>query len=147
MIFDLEQASTPGSFACDIAIVGEGAVGLTMAEELAATGQHVLVLEAGGASLFRTLCGNATATCAGERVGNVGRNTLRADGIQNIDVGFIKNTRFGARNLQFRVEMFNATNTRNFGIPEGRVSSTNFLNQWGTDGGKRSIWVSARFTF
>jgi hypothetical protein len=105
------------------------------------------IIEAGGASLFRTLCGNPTATCAGERVGNVGRNTLRADGIQNIDVGFIKNTRFGARNLQFRVEMFNATNTRNFGIPEGRVSSTNFLNQWGTDGGKRSIWVSARFTF
>ena len=79
------------------------------------------IIAAGGASLFRTLCGNPTATCAGERVGNVGRNTLRADGIQNIDLGFIKNTRFGRTNLQFRVEMFNATNTRNFGIPEGRV--------------------------
>jgi hypothetical protein len=105
------------------------------------------IIAAGGAGLFRTLCGAPSATCAGERVGNVGRNTLRADGIQNIDVGFMKNTRFGARNLQFRVEMFNATNTRNFGIPEGRVSSTNFLNQWGTDGGKRTIWMSARFTF
>ncbi len=105
------------------------------------------ILEAGGRSLFRTLCGNPSATCAGERVGNVGRNTLRADGIQNLDLGFIKNTRFGRTNLQFRVEMFNATNTRNFGIPEGRVSSTNFLNQWGTDGGRRAIWTSARFTF
>lgn len=105
------------------------------------------IIAAGGSSLFRTLCGNPTATCAGERVGNVGRNTLRADGIQNIDIGFMKNTRFGSRNLQFRLEMFNATNTRNFGIPEGRVTSTNFLNQWGTDGGRRAIWASARFTF
>ena len=105
------------------------------------------VIEAGGASLFRTLCGNPSATCPGERVGNVGRNTLRADGIQQLDLGFIKNTRFGTKNLQFRIEMFNATNTRNFGIPEGRVTSTNFLNQWGTDGGKRTIWTSARFTF
>jgi hypothetical protein len=105
------------------------------------------IIAAGGSSLFRTLCGNPSATCQGERVGNVGRNTLRADGIQNIDVGFMKNTRFGRTNLQFRLEMFNATNTRNFGIPEGRVTSTNFLNQWGTDGGRRAIWASARFTF
>ena len=83
----------------------------------------------------------------GERVGNVGRNTLRADGIGNIDIGFLKNTRFGGHNLQLRVEMFNATNTRNFGIPEGRINSTNFLNQWGTDGGKRTIWVAARYAF
>jgi hypothetical protein len=105
------------------------------------------ILAAGGASLFRRLCGNPSATCPGERVGNVGRNTLRADGIGNIDFSFIKNTRFGGHNLQFRVEMFNATNTRNFGIPEGRVSSTNFLNQWGTDGGNRRIWFALRYSF
>jgi hypothetical protein len=105
------------------------------------------IIAAGGASLFSPLCGNPGPTCAGERVGNVGRNTLRADGIQMLDLGFIKNTRFYDKNLQLRIEMFNATNTRNFGIPEGRVNSTNFLNQWGTDGGRRAIWVSARFTF
>ena len=33
--------------------------------------------------------------------------------------------------------MFNATNTRNFGIPEGRINSANFLNEKGTDGGNR----------
>ncbi len=75
-------------------------------------------------------------TCPGERVGNVGRDTVRADGIGNIDLSFIKNTRFSAgQNLQIRIEMFNMTNTRNFGIPESRINSTNFLNQWGTDGG------------
>ena len=101
----------------------------------------------GRGRLFSTLCGNPTATCPGERVGNVGRNTLRADGIGNVDLGFIKNTRFGRHNLQFRVEMFNATNTRNFGIPDGRVNSTNFLNQWGTNGGARTIWISGRYSF
>ena len=68
-----------------------------------------------------------SATCPGERVGNVGRNTLRADGIGNLDLGFIKNTRFGRQNLQLRIEMFNATNTRNFGIP--KAASTRQLPQ------------------
>ena len=49
--------------------------------------------------------------------------------------------------MQFRVEMFNPTNTRNFGIPEGRVNATQFLNQWGTDGGNRRIWLAVGYTF
>jgi hypothetical protein len=106
------------------------------------------ILEAGGRSLFRQICGMPSPTCAGERVGNVGRNTLRADGIGTLDVGFTKNTRFlNGQNIQFRIEMFNATNTRNFGIPEGRVNNSNFLNQWGTDGGNRRIWIAVRYTF
>jgi hypothetical protein len=105
------------------------------------------ILAAGGASLFKPLCGNPTPTCPGERVGNVGRNSLRSDGINNVDFSFIKNTRFGGHNLQVRVEMFNATNSRDFGIPESRINSANFLNQWGTDGGSRRIWVAARYTF
>jgi hypothetical protein len=81
------------------------------------------VIEAGGAGLFRPLCGNPSATCAGERVGNVPRNSLRADGIGNIDIGIVKNTRFAnGHNIQFRVDLFNATNTRNFGIPDGRIT-------------------------
>jgi hypothetical protein len=112
------------------------------------------ILEAGGASLFSRVCGGANnfaqaqANNCRQPFGNVGRNTLRADGIGNIDVGFTKNTRFAnGQNIQLRVEMFNATNTRNFGIPEGRVNSSNFLNQWGTDGGNRRIWMALRYTF
>jgi hypothetical protein len=106
------------------------------------------ILNAGGASLFRPLCGNPTATCAGERVGNVGRNTLRADGIYLIDLAIIKNTRIAeGHNLQLRLEMFNATNTRNFGIPTSAINSANFLNEKGTDGGNRRIWLSARYSF
>jgi hypothetical protein len=103
---------------------------------------------AGGASLFRTLCGMPSPTCAGERVGNAPRNLLRADGIGNVDIGIVKNTRFAnGHNFQIRLEMFNATNTRNFGIPDGRVTSANFLNQWATDGGFRRTWVALRYTF
>jgi hypothetical protein len=106
------------------------------------------IIAAGGASLFRPLCGNPSPTCAGERVGNVGRNILRSDGVFLIDMGFIKNTRVAKdHNLQFRVEMFNATNTRNFGIPDGRINSSNFLNEKGTDGGNRRIWLSVRYVF
>jgi hypothetical protein len=103
---------------------------------------------AGGAALFRPLCGNPSPTCAGERVGNVPRNSLRADGIANLDIGIVKNTRFvNGQNIQIRIDMFNATNTRNFGIPEGRINSVNFLNQWATNGGNRRIWAALRYTF
>jgi hypothetical protein len=106
------------------------------------------ILAAGGAALFKPLCGNRTATCPGERVGNAPRNFLRSDGVFLIDVGIVKNTRImKSQNLQFRVEMFNATNTRNFGIPDGRINSANFLNEKGTDGGNRRIWMSVRYTF
>ena len=99
------------------------------------------LLNAGGRSLFSTLA-------PGVRAGNVGRNTLRADRLGQIDMGFIKNTRVAeGRNLQFRVEMYNATNSRNFGIPQGGVISSNFLNQWGTDGGNRRVFFALRYQF
>ncbi len=106
------------------------------------------LIEAGGSTLFTRLCGMPSPTCAGERVGNAPRNLLRADGIGNIDLSFMKNTRFAnGHNVQLRIEMFNATNTRNFGIPDGRVNSVNFLNQWATDGGSRRVWAALRYSF
>jgi hypothetical protein len=99
------------------------------------------IIEAGGAALFQRIT-------AAQRVGNAGRNILRADGINNVDFGIFKNTRLGEnQRIQFRAEFNNATNTRDFGIPEGRVNSTNFLNQWGTNGGNRRIVLGLRYTF
>lgn len=97
---------------------------------------------AGGASLFTPITG-------AQRVGNVGRNILRADGIQNLDFGILKNTRvFENHTLQFRADMFNVTNTRNFGIPNATVTAgANFLNQWATNGGNRRIVLGLRYTF
>lgn len=97
---------------------------------------------AGGRSLF-------TGLFAGQRVGNAGRNILRADDIENVDFGIIKNTliRENVR-VQFRVDMFNAFNHRNFGIPVSTsISSGSFLDQWGTNGGNRRIVLGARLVF
>jgi hypothetical protein len=99
------------------------------------------LLRAGGANLF-------SRVTAPNRVGNAGRNSLRADGIQNLDLGIVKNTRITENHrIQFRAEMYNATNTRNFGIPTAQINSTAFLNQWGTDGGNRRITLGLRWTF
>lgn len=99
------------------------------------------IIAAGGASLFQRIT-------AAQRVGNAGRNILRADGINNVDLGIFKNTSIGEnQRIQFRAEFNNATNTRDFGIPEGRVNSTNFLNQWGTNGGNRRIVLGVRYIF
>lgn len=104
-----------------------------------------------GQQFFRQLqcSGPLTApatTC--QRLGNAGRNILRADGIGNLDFGIIKNTRIAENvRLQLRADMFNATNTRNFGIPTAAISSGAFLNQWTTNGGNRRIIVGARLVF
>jgi hypothetical protein len=110
------------------------------------------LLSAGGARLFLPLPAfdesKRGTPQIGKRVGNAGRNILRADGIQNIDFGILKNTTvFEGHSLQFRADMFNATNTRNFGIPNGTVTSANFLNQWATNGGNRRIVLGLRYTF
>ena len=99
------------------------------------------LVAAGGRSLF-------TPITAAQRVGNAGRNILRSDGINNIDFGILKNTRIGEnQRLQIRADFYNLTNSRDFGIPDSTVTSNNFLNQWGTDGGNRRIIVGLRYVF
>jgi hypothetical protein len=99
------------------------------------------ILRAGGASLF------APVTAANS-IGNMGRNVLRSAPYRNMDLGILKNTKLGeTHNLQLRAEFYNLTNTRNFGVPDGTITSSNFLNQWGTDGGNRRIVVGMRYFF
>lgn len=94
-----------------------------------------------GNALFRTLR-------AGERIGNAGRNMLRADGINNVDFGILKNTNVGEnKRVQLRADFFNFTNTRDFGTPNSTVTAPGFLNQWDTDGGNRRIFVGIRYVF
>lgn len=95
-------------------------------------------------------CSNLfTAVTRTERIGNIGRNTLRADGIENIDFGIIKNTRITETiRFQLRADMFNVLNHRNFGVPNSAINAgANFLNQWATNGGNRRIIVGGRLVF
>ena len=100
------------------------------------------ILAAGGANLF-------LEPSREQRVGNAGRNILRSDGLNLVDFGIIKNTRLSENvRIQLRADMFNAFNSRNFGIPNGAINSgANFLNQWATNGGNRRIVLGARLAF
>ena len=99
------------------------------------------VVNASGNSLFRALVN-------GQRVGDAGRNILRADGLNNVDVGLLKNTKIGEnQRLQLRADFFNFTNTRDFGTPNSVVTAPGFLRQWDTDGGNRRIVVGIRYVF
>ncbi|MBS1808922.1 MAG: TonB-dependent receptor [Acidobacteria bacterium] len=102
----------------------------------------IQIRQAGGASLF-------SALTTGQRVGTVGRNTIRGDGIGNFDFGILKNTKIvEGQNLQIRAEFYNLTNTRNFGTPNTAINSgANFLNQWATNGGNRRVTFGLRYTF
>ena len=108
---------------------------------------------AGGSSLFNALAPctriGTTLTCApGDRFGDVGRNVLRADGIGNLDLSVSKTTRVREnRVLQFRADFFNLTNTRNFGIPEARITNSGFLDEKSTDGGNRRIFFGLKYSF
>jgi hypothetical protein len=110
--------------------------------------------QAGGSSLFSTLApciriGTTLACAPGDRFGSVGRNVLRADGIGNVDLSVSKTTRLFAERhrLQFRVDFFNLTNTRNFGIPEARITNPGVLDEASTDGGNRRIFLGLKYSF
>ncbi|MCX6590413.1 MAG: carboxypeptidase regulatory-like domain-containing protein [Acidobacteria bacterium] len=101
------------------------------------------VQAAGGAALFRAI---TAAHPTG--VGNAGRNILRADGINRLDLGVIKNIRVReGRTLQFHANFFNLTNTRDWGIPDAVYSSPSFLLEGPTDGGNRRVMLGLRFVF
>jgi hypothetical protein len=99
------------------------------------------ILRHGGSRLFSRVSSAAP-------LGNIGRNILRSDGLANLDLGLIKNTVLREKQkLQLRVELYNFSNTRNFGVPSGIVSNPGFLNQWAGDGGNRRILLAARYVF
>jgi hypothetical protein len=59
--------------------------------------------------------------------GNVGRNTLRGDGLKNFDFGIYRGFRISeSQSLQFRTEIFNLANHPNFFFPERLTSSIAF---------------------
>lgn len=88
----------------------------------------------------------------------VGRNTLRAGGINNFDVTLFKSFRFAeTKRLEFRWEAFNVLNHPQFTqIPERSVTSTpvsqggspsQFLNRDFTNSGTRTMWIQMKLVF
>jgi len=81
-------------------------------------------------------------------VGNSGRNILRADGINRIDFGLLKNTRIREGHIfQIHANFFNAANSRDWSIPEGIFTSPAFLNEGAAPAQNRRIQLGLRYTF
>jgi hypothetical protein len=87
-------------------------------------------------------------------IGNVGRNTLKAPGVANLDFSLTKNTEVSEQaTLQFRAEFFNLLNRPNFSLPATRVfgstgkpsSSAGFIS--GTTTTSRQIQFGLRLEF
>jgi Carboxypeptidase regulatory-like domain/TonB-dependent Receptor Plug Domain/TonB dependent receptor len=83
----------------------------------------------------------------------VGRNTLRAPGLDNLDLSIAKRFKINERaDLQYRVDMFNALNTVNLGnlvapqVVNGSASGQ-FLDTTQTDSIGRSMRMGVKLTF
>jgi hypothetical protein len=81
------------------------------------------------------------------RFGNAGRNILRGDGIQNVDLGFYKNFKLGeGRSLQIRFEGFNVFNWPSFGLPNATVNTPGYGQITNASAG-REIQMAAKLYF
>jgi hypothetical protein len=57
--------------------------------------------------------------------GNSGRNILDGPGTANLNLAMMKNFRVGEqKNVQFRLESFNALNHPNFGVPNNQFNAS-----------------------
>src|SRR5262245_44304063 len=97
------------------------------------------------------LNGAGAAQMFGTPFGNVGRNTFRGDRTENVDLSIFKDFRITERvQLRYRLQMLNAFNHPNFGIPNSisidNAGST-FFNFQENDGGRRSIAMGLRLSF
>jgi hypothetical protein len=69
------------------------------------------------------------------RFGNTGRNFLRGPGVINNDLSLFRDFLITERfKLTFKAEAFNLTNTPHFGIPDGNVNDSTFMQISGTAG-------------
>lgn len=79
--------------------------------------------------------------------GNLGKNTLRAPSFPNTDLSLLKRFKtLENQALVLRVDLFNAFNQDNYGIPVNNLNSLSFgqnTNNWGT----RTVTIGAKYSF
>jgi hypothetical protein len=103
---------------------------------------------------------NAFRPVTAVRFGNSGRNTLYGPGMVNLDFGIFRAFRISeGKDLQFRAESFNITNTPHFNNPsasasdmslnqDGTIKSTgNFMSITGARADQRTFRFGLRFGF
>jgi outer membrane receptor protein involved in Fe transport len=85
------------------------------------------------------------ASGAQVRPGTLGWNAARGPGAVNVDLGLARNVRVSDLRFQIRVDMFNATNAKNYGSPSTSINNAQFgrISSVST----RTMQVGARFSF
>ncbi|HZM89005.1 MAG TPA: carboxypeptidase regulatory-like domain-containing protein [Blastocatellia bacterium] len=95
--------------------------------------------------------GPGAAQVFGTPFGNIARNLLTGDRVENLDFSVFKTTRVTERvSVQYRLNMFNALNHPNFGIPNSirlDQAGTTFNNYQENSGGRRSLEMALRIMF
>ena len=80
--------------------------------------------------------------------GNAGRNSLRADGINNVDFSLFKIFSIKDRvEVEYRVELFNGFNTPQYRAPVSNFSQGNFGRVLGTANRARQIQMGLKLKF
>ena len=82
--------------------------------------------------------------------GNEGRDTIRAPGLTNIDLGIAKYfdwSKDTAKRIQFRAEMFNAFNNVHFNPPNTSLDSGAAFGTITSAGSPRLVQFALRFEF
>jgi hypothetical protein len=85
---------------------------------------------------------------SGVEWGNLGRNTVIGPSQRRLDLTLSKLTRImGGRSIEFRIEVYNATNTPSFRDPESDLSSGEFGEITEMRGGPRVIQLGVKLRF
>jgi hypothetical protein len=85
---------------------------------------------------------------SGIAFGNLGRNTIIGPDQRRVDLSVSKMTRLmGGRSAEFRMEVYNATNTPTFRNPGRDISAANFGQITRTRGGPRVIQLGLKLRF
>lgn len=80
--------------------------------------------------------------------GNTGRNIMRGDTLQSIDLSAFRHWRMGEKtDMQFRVEAFNAFNSVSYALPNTTVTSPNFGRIFGVGLTPRQLQMAIKFLF
>ena len=80
--------------------------------------------------------------------GNAVRNSIIGPGIFNFDMSILRNFRFaGDKNLQFRLEAFNAFNQPVWNDPDTSVTSANYGRILSTRKPMRELQLGVKFMF
>ncbi|HEX4066511.1 MAG TPA: TonB-dependent receptor [Acidobacteriaceae bacterium] len=91
---------------------------------------------------------DAYTTTAVGAIGNVGRNTLRGPGVDVFDASLLRNFPITEGwNIQARWEVFNVTNTPEFGQPNGNITSGSVASITSLAGDPRIMQFALRVSF